>query len=349
MTFRAARRRKREINDARASSIGFLLRRAAEDGGSVYGPAPLWLALLTAAAPAAATAHADWPRTPKELGRTFAALSEGLRASGVILSRSRALICGHVHRVWRVDSLSNYNQTPKPRAVLLGGQTHQKPPSAAHIAKMSALKAENDRKHSERTGAPATGPTVATKPRRKTTVESCARVHAVEAPHVGAATEKTQIGNTSARRLWAICPNCEKRVRFLYQLPSGGKWACKKCLSLTTQAQQQKGTRAEFAAWLTPERWERMSAKHPALKSFYDETGADFRANVASLDWDKADPIKRLELVRIYATEANARAAFERARMDWSERFEARAQAVGEQIHADLWTWWKSRNRPRSD
>lgn len=344
MTFRATRRKKREIAIARASSIGWILRRAAADAGSVMAPASAWLFHLTAAAPSAATGADDWPKTPEELARTFAELSEGLAALGVIVSRSRAMICGTVHRVWIVESEFNHNRQPKPRAVLLGGQTQQKPPSAAHIAKMSALKAETDRKHSEQAGAPQ----IATK-RRKITVEECKRFEASEARHVGARTVETQIGNTSARRLWAICGECERRVRFLYQLPNGGKYLCARCHQLTTKARQQKGTRAEFAAWLTPDRYTAMAAKHPALKSFYDETGADFGANVSPLDWNKADQFERLELARMYGTEARARAAHNAALMDWSERFEERAQAVGDEIRADIFKWWKSRSRPRSD
>ena len=154
---------------------------------------------------------------------------------------------------------------------------------------MSALKAETDAKHSDRAGAPQ----IATK-RRKITVEECRRVHAVEAPHVGGArTVETQIGNTNAKRTFAVCDACERHVRFLYQLPTGGSWLCAKCHNLTTRARQQKGTKAEFDNWLTPQRWERMSAKHPALISFYDETGADFRATVEPLDCSKISDEQR--------------------------------------------------------
>ena len=349
MTFRAARRRKREIAIARAHPIAWMLRRAAAEAGSVYAPASGWLFHLTAAAPDDATSADDWPRTPNALSKVFGELSEGLAALGVIVFASRAMICGTVHRVWIVESEFNHNRTPKTKPVLLGGQNQQEGPNLPHIAKISSLQPENGSNYSELTGARATGPAIATKPSRKTTVESCARVHAVEAAHVGAATEKTQIARSNAFRLWAICPDCEKRVRFLYQLPDGGKWACKKCLSLTTQAQQQHGTRAEFAAWLTPDRWARMSAKHPALISFYDETGADFRATVEPLDCSKISDEQRAELLKFYANDDAIKRAFEGALMDWSKRFEERAQAVGEQIRADLWTWWKSRNRPRSD
>ena len=119
MTFRAARRRKRAMNKARAHPIAWLLRRAAADAGSVHAPASAWLFHLNNAAPDDAIARPDWPTTPEELARTFAELSEGLAALGVIVSRSRAMICGRVMRVWRVDSEFSHNRQPQPRAVLL--------------------------------------------------------------------------------------------------------------------------------------------------------------------------------------------------------------------------------------
>lgn len=344
MTFRAARRRKREMNKARASPIAWLLRRAAAEAGSVYAPASGWLFHLNNAAPDDATSADDWPRTPNALSKVFAELSEGLASLGVIVFASRAMICGTVHRVWIVESEFNHNRTPKTKPVLLGSQTKPERPSAAHSAKMSALKAETDVKHSDRAGAPQ----IATKQRRKITVEECRRVHAVEALHVGGArTVETQIGNTNAKRTFAVCDACERHVRFLYQLPSGGKYLCARCQNLTTRKRQQKGTRAEFAEWLTPDRWARMSAKHPALISFYDETGADFRATVEPLDCSKISDEERAELLKFYANDDAIKQAFEGARANWSERFETRAQAVGEQIRADIWKWWKIRNRAR--
>ena len=81
-----------------------------------------------------------------------------------------------------------------------------------------------------------------------------------------------------------------------------------------------------------------MSAKHPALISFYDETGADFRANVETLDPNKISAERRAELLTIYASDEVIKRLFERALMDWSARFEARGAQIGEQIRADIWT-----------
>ena len=212
-----------------------------------------------------------------------------------------------------------------------------------HSAKMSALKAEYHANPSAQTGAPKIGLEM----QKKTTVEQCRRVCSVEAHHVGAATVETQIGNTSARRLWAVCGECERRVRFLYQPVDDALWKCAKCHSLTTKSRQQHKTKAEFAAWLTPARYSRMAAKHPAMKLFYEETGADFRANVAPLDCSKISDEQRAQLLKFYADDAAIKRAFECALMNWSERFEERAQTVGDEIRADLWRWWKSRSRPR--
>ena len=106
MTFRAARRRKREINDARAHPIAWILRRAAADAGSVHG-ARKCVAVSSDRAARTERSHRradDWPRTPIALSKVFAGLSAGLRELGVIVFPSRAMIGGTVHRVWRVES-----------------------------------------------------------------------------------------------------------------------------------------------------------------------------------------------------------------------------------------------------
>ena len=180
---------------------------------------------------------------------------------------------------------------------------------------------------------------------KKTTVETCRRITAREAWHIGAPTISAQVAGTSARRLWCLCPDCEARALYLYQLPTGGAWKCQQCHRLTNQATQQHGTRAAFEQWLTPKRWAWMSARHPALKSFYDEIVADFRKTVAPLDPAKISAERRAELLQFYANDAAIKRAFEDARWHWSARMEEQNAEVSAQVRADIWRWWKHLNR----
>ncbi len=223
-TFREARRHKRQINDARAHPIAWMLRRVAVQAPSVYGPATLWLSQINETATAADRARDDWPQTPEQLARLFGELSEGLAALGVIVSRTRAKICGTIHRVWRVESVFTHHLTPRPQPLLLSGKDPNSNPIEAYSATTRPAMAETDREHADLIGAPQ----MPTK-RRKTTVEECARVVASEAPHVGAENVETQIGGTNARRLWAVCPECARQVCYLYRLPEGEQWKGQRC------------------------------------------------------------------------------------------------------------------------
>ncbi len=182
--------------------------------------------------------------------------------------------------------------------------------------------------------------------RRKIAVEECARVRPEEAAHVGAQTEESAVAGSSARRLWCLC-ECGARVVFLYQRPEGGAWKCRTCHGLTTRQRQRRGTRAEFQAWLTMERYGEMSHKHPALSALYEAMATDWQEKVAPYDWDKISAADRAELLTFYANPKAVRHAFNEQRAQWSTRMEERGQATGEQIRADLWTWWKSRNRSK--
>ena len=279
MTFREARRCKRAEQLARAHPIAWMLRRVATQAPSVHGPATLWLYQLNSVAPDDIKARADWPQTPEQLARIFSDLREGLAALGVTLTRTRAKICGTIHRVWRVESVFTRQFYPKSQTLLLSGKTDEITPVEAHSADISPTKAESGPNYSAHTGAP----TMPSK-RRKTTVEECARVTAAEAPHVGAATAQTQIGTSAARRLWAVCPACARRVCYLYRLPSGEQWKCPRCHDLTTRARQERGTKAGFDRWLTFERWERATETHPATAQLYQELAQDWRATVEPFD-----------------------------------------------------------------
>ena len=128
MSFRAERRCKREMNKARASSLAWILRRIASEARSVHAPATLWLFHLIAAAPDYATSADDWPKSPEELARTFAELSEGLLALGVIVSRKARVNRGPssprlgcrigVQPIYRTQTkarIIRWTKPPKPR------------------------------------------------------------------------------------------------------------------------------------------------------------------------------------------------------------------------------------------
>lgn len=89
---------------------------------------------------------------------------------------------------------------------------------------------------------------------KKTRVEECERITAREARHIGAPTVSQQIASSAARRLWCLCPDCERRALHLYRLPSGGAWKCRTCHRLTDAKTQERGTRAAFEKALAP-RW----------------------------------------------------------------------------------------------
>lgn len=181
--------------------------------------------------------------------------------------------------------------------------------------------------------------------RRKTTIEECRRVTAHEAAHIGAATVEKPVAGSSAQRLWAKCPQCEKAVRFLFLPPGSQVWACRSCHQLTTQKRQERGTRAGFARWLTPQRWAELGAQHPAQRAHMEESARDFRQNVAPLDWDKADQTRRAGLLITYGTEARVRFAHDFALTGWSGDFETRGAEVAREVYADLWREWKANNR----
>jgi hypothetical protein len=339
-TFREARRQKRRINDARAHPIAWMLRRVVAQAESIHAPATVWLHQLNATAPSDARARDDWPQTPEQLAAIFADLSEGLAALGVIISRTRAMLCGKVYRVWRVESVFNQKFNSNSRPLSFAAIDPHLTPIEAASATTSPAMAETDRENADFIGAPQM-PTKS----RKTTVEECARVEASEAPHVGAATVETQIGGTNARRLWAVCPQCARQVCYLYCLPRGEQWKCQRCHQLTTRARQQHGTRAAFDEWLTPERWESATDAHPATARLYEQMMSDWRENVAPLDWERADPQQRAELLENYATEKRARIAFEDARWRWTGRREERGAQVSAEIIGELWEQWKQHNR----
>ena len=341
-TFREARQRKRAAQLARAHPIAWMLRRAAAQAGSVQGPATLWFYQLNSAAPAEAKARADWPQTPEQLARIFSELREGLAALGVILTRTRAKICGTIHRVWRVESVFTLKFLPKTRPLLLSGQTDKITPIEADTAKLSPAKAESGPNPSAPTGAPHMS-----QKRRKTTVEECAKVRAAEAPHVGAVTVETQIGGTKARRLWAVCPECAKRVRFLYRLPNGKQWKCQRCHDLTTRSRQERGTKAEFDRWLTWERWECATEAHPATAPLYDALADDWSATVEPFNPAKISAERRAELLEFYANDAAIKRAFEMRRDECCHRAEERERQTGALIRAELFADWKRHKRGR--
>jgi hypothetical protein len=184
--------------------------------------------------------------------------------------------------------------------------------------------------------------------RRKMPVESCRRINAREAAHVDCETVQTSIGGTAARRLWCRCSGCAARVRFLYERPDrAGIWGCRRCHRLSYARQQQRGTRQAFEAWLTPARWQRMSAKHPATDRLYDRMAALERELCAAFDWDKLNAQQRAQLLQDFTGESVVRRIFDQRRATWSAQVEPMAEAVGDEIQADIWEWWKSKNRSK--
>jgi hypothetical protein len=194
---------------------------------------------------------------------------------------------------------------------------------------------------------------------KRRTVEECERITAREAWHVGAATVETPIGNTTARRLWCLC-ECGRRTAYLCRPPQSsqdspgdqpgdakkaGQWKCRRCHDLAYSRQQQRGTREAFARWLTPERWAKMSQKHPATERMYQAIGAAYEGLCAPYDWDTLNDEQRAELLTFYRDESAVRRAFDHQRDAYRNRIEEEAQAAGKEIRADLWVWWKQHNR----
>ncbi len=183
---------------------------------------------------------------------------------------------------------------------------------------------------------------------KKTRADECQRITAREARHIGAPTITEPVANSAARRLWCLCPDCEKRALHLYRLPSGGAWKCRKCHRLTDAKAQEKGTRAAFGRWLTRERWAKMSRKHPATARTYEAIGAFRIENVAPYDWEQLDPNARAELLKFYASEDAVKSVFDAQRGKWAVYIEEQARATSEEIGADLWKWWKHHNRSKA-
>jgi len=185
---------------------------------------------------------------------------------------------------------------------------------------------------------------------KKRTVEAARRISAREAQHAGSiTTTATPVANSPARRLWALCPECGARVWYLYQAPDQApdaeQWKCRVCHDLSYRSTQQRGTRAAFYEWLTMERWSEISQKHPATARLYERMNELWQENVAAFDWDRCSAARRAELLESYTGEAVVRRIFEHQRWKWSGEIEPLAQAAGEEIRADLWAWWKARNR----
>lgn len=182
---------------------------------------------------------------------------------------------------------------------------------------------------------------------KKATVETCRRITAREAHHIGAPTVSEPVAGTSARRLWCLCPDCEKWALYLYQMVNGGKYLCRQCHDLTNKATQQRGTRAAFEAWLTPQRFAWMSARHPATAALYEAVMSDWRETVEPFDPAKISAERRAELLTIYASDAAIKRVFEDARFRWSGRMEERNAQAGAEVRADIWRYWKHKNRSR--
>lgn len=181
---------------------------------------------------------------------------------------------------------------------------------------------------------------------KKLTVEECHRITPPEAQHVGAATTETKIAHTTARRLWCECPSCSARVFYLYQLPEGGAWKCKTCHQLIYKGSQAKGTRAAFAAWLTPQRWERICKTHPAHDEMYERFARDFKRICEPFDWEKCSNERRAELLEAYGSREAIRRVWEskRDRLCGAPLIKIE-HATGKKIYADVWQEWKQRNR----
>jgi len=183
---------------------------------------------------------------------------------------------------------------------------------------------------------------------KKTRAEECQRITAREAKHIGAPTLSERVANSTAQRLWCLCPDCKKRALHLYRLPSGGAWKCRTCHRLTDARTQERGTRAAFEKWLTPQRWAKMSQKHPATARMYQAIGEDYRANVAPFDWDKVNEGRRAQLLETYASAEIVRRVFQKRQDEYAERINERDAMAGATIRADIWEAWKKRNRSKS-
>lgn len=189
------------------------------------------------------------------------------------------------------------------------------------------------------------------KPRTKrATVETARRITAREAAHVtGAQTVRAQVANSAALRLWCVCGSCQKRTVYLYDAAhdprqAASTWLCRHCARLVYARQQQRGTRAAFEQWLTPERAERMGRGHPAYVALWRWLDRE-HARAAALDWDKATPEQREQLRARFGSELSARAEHRRAVQDFADELSERDLEAQRQVLADLWKFWKSENR----
>ncbi len=181
---------------------------------------------------------------------------------------------------------------------------------------------------------------------KRRTVEECRRISAREARHLNIVTVTTFMPG-GAQRLWCICPACKVRVWFLYQLADGGKWQCRTCHTLVYKSAQQRGTRAAFNAWLTPERWENISQKHPATMRLYERMAELWQENVEPYNWEKVSPERRAELLQSYTSPDTVHRVFEHQRWKWSGDIGLLEQAAGEEILTELWKCWKHDNRTK--
>ncbi len=345
-----SRRTRRAVAFARAHPVAWILRHVAPQAASVQAPARLWLEWLNQHASDAARASKLWPRSEEQLSRTLADLTEGLGVLGVEIAPFRCRFLGKSSRVWRVETVAAARQRQaqgrsfrvSPLVSATQANPHLFAPKSHPTTKTATMRAENSRAGSAAIGKPKMG-----RPRLKTPVEECQRITPEEAAHIGARTQETPVAGSSARRLWLLCPQCEKRARFLYQLPGGAAWKCFDCHKLTTRARQTKGTRAAFADWLTDERREELTRQHPATTRLFEGINADWQKNVAPLDWARADAARKLELLEQHGTRAYIQAAFEQSRWEWSGRAAQLSAQAGAQIVADIESEWKARNRSK--
>lgn len=186
---------------------------------------------------------------------------------------------------------------------------------------------------------------------KKRTVEEARRITPREAAHVAAPTVAAPVAGTTARRLYCLCEKCQKRSVYLYQLDPASGWTCRRCCAggLIYTRQQQKGTRAAFAQWFTPEQREQMAKAHPARKELYAWYGREWFAQVAPYNFEHADEAARVELVERFGSAAAARHEFERRRWEFSDRLHEKEVATGQRINADILAWWKAHNRTQGD
>ena len=182
---------------------------------------------------------------------------------------------------------------------------------------------------------------------KKTRAEACERITAREAKHTGAPTLSEPVANSAAKRLWCLCPDCEKRALHLYRLPSGDAWKCRRCHRLTDAKAQEKGTRAAFEKALE-RHWPRILREHGAAIETRAAIAEDYRENVAPFDWDTVNEGRRAQLLETYASMEIVRRVFQRQRDEHATRTEEQMAITIAMIKAEFWQWWKKRNRSKA-